>query len=216
MHVLDTEPTILAVKNCSKNKSSQKRRRTFNDYSLLTEKGVFMDSSRRSYSNIESDMWELLPGKGGILWLPAAARAVWALKLTLRALSRGTDSSSDSYIFRFWKAFRRTIRRKVCLSMAHNIPWPPSASEAAWTVAALGMLYIRASSPKLPRLSHFPTRTWVLTFLILYRGTFVFPWKGGLPPSSHRWRRCCKHRSRPRKSCHHRRPTSSKRIQRLT
>ena len=65
MHVLDTEPTILAVKNCSKNKSSQKRRRTFNDYSLLTKKGVFMDSSRRSYSNIESDMWELLPAWEG-------------------------------------------------------------------------------------------------------------------------------------------------------
>ena len=38
-------------------------------------------------------------------------------KLTFKALRSGTDSSRDSYIFRFWKAFRRTILLKVCLSI---------------------------------------------------------------------------------------------------
>ena len=74
--------------------------------------------------------------------------------LTFKELRRGTFSRSDSYIFRFWKAFLNTILRNVCLSMAQSIPSP-----ADWMVAALGMLYINASSPKLPLFSQHPTLT---------------------------------------------------------
>lgn len=42
--------------------------------------------------------------------------------LTDSDLRRVTDSSSVSYIFLFWKAVRRTIRRKVDLSMAQSVP----------------------------------------------------------------------------------------------
>jgi hypothetical protein len=47
--------------------------------------------------------------------------------LTLNVLSSGTPSRSVSYIFLFWKAFLKTIRRNVWRSIAHNRP-----SVTAW------------------------------------------------------------------------------------
>ena len=72
--------------------------------------------------------------------------------LTFSEAKSGTFSSKASYILRFSYAFLSTILRKVCRSMAHSIPSPP-----ACTVAALGMLYSRANSPKLPVSAQLPT-----------------------------------------------------------
>jgi len=68
---------------------------------------------------------------------------------TCRALSIGTLSISLSYIFLFLNALLRQMRRKVWRSMAQRLPL-----ETAFTLAARGMLYNSASSPKLPRLSY--------------------------------------------------------------
>lgn len=68
---------------------------------------------------------------------------------TCKVLSIGTQSISVSYIFLFLKALLSTIRRNVCLSIAHKEP-----SDAAWIVAALGILYNKANSPKLPLFSY--------------------------------------------------------------
>lgn len=67
------------------------------------------------------------------------------LNNTWSALSIGTLSSKVSYIFLFLNALFRSMRRNVCRSIPHRAP-----SVTAWIVAARGMLYKRASSPKLP------------------------------------------------------------------
>ena len=86
---------------------------------------------------------------------------MWQKKLTFKELSRGTFSKSASYILRFWNAFRKTILLNVCLSIAQSIPSP-----ADCMVAALGMLYINANSPKLPLFSQQPTLTsWFPCFI---------------------------------------------------
>ena len=74
------------------------------------------------------------------------------MKNTWSSLSMGTPLRSPSYICRFLKALWRTILRKVRRSMHHRVP-----SFEAWIVAARGMLYMRASSPKKPVPSYAPT-----------------------------------------------------------
>lgn len=82
-------------------------------------------------------------------WRGTSASARLALSYGWSAFSMGTWSRSCSYILRLRKADLSRIRRKVWRSIAHNAP-----VDCARTVAARGMLYMSASSPKLPAPSY--------------------------------------------------------------
>lgn len=88
-----------------------------------------------------------------------------SMKCTCNVFNIGTVSKRLSYILRFLNADFNKIRRNVCRSIAHNCPTVSALIVAALKLDALasrnqynsfdsylGMLYRRASSPKLPLL----------------------------------------------------------------